>query len=115
MTPEKVILGLSEEIIVFGPNGKEEKVKARIDTGATSSSLDLKLAESLELYPGIKTRMVRSASGMKRRAMIKVKIKLDGQIIEEGFTLADRSQMNYPALIGQNILKRGEFLVDPKK
>ena len=115
MITEKVILGLSEEIIIFGPNGKEEKIKARIDTGATSSSLDIKLAESLELYPGISTRIVRSASGIKRRPIIKVKIKLDGQMIEAGFTLADRSQMNYQALIGQNILKKGEFLVDPNR
>ena len=30
------------------------------------------------------------------------------------FTLADRSDMKYPVLIGQNILSKG-FLIDPMK
>ena len=31
------------------------------------------------------------------------------------FNLNDRSQMEYPVLIGQNILEKGGFLIDPRQ
>ncbi|MBN2141880.1 ATP-dependent zinc protease, partial [Candidatus Woesearchaeota archaeon] len=40
------------------------------------------------------------------------KIVLGGKEIESKFTLADRSHMKYPVLIGQNILRKN-FLIDP--
>ena len=41
---ERVVLGLIENIVLLN-NNQEEKVTARIDTGATTSSIDLNLAE----------------------------------------------------------------------
>jgi len=113
MNKGKIILGLIEEIVVIGK--KEEKVIARIDTGATASSIDIYLASKLQLGPITNTKVVKSASGVKKRPILKAKIKLDGEIIEAEFTLADRSHMTYPVLIGQNILKNGNFLIDPRK
>ena len=112
---EKVVLGLTEEVTILGDKGKEKMVIARIDTGATFSSIDLKLAEILGLGPLEKTRIVKSASGVKKRSLVKAKIKFNGFVIEEEFTLADRSHMTYPLLIGQNILKKEGFLIDPNK
>jgi hypothetical protein len=109
------ILGLTEEVTILGLNGNEEKVVARIDTGATASSLDLALAEKLDLDHSTRTKIVKSASGIKKRPIITIKVKIHGQEIETYFTLADRSHMTYPVLIGQNILKKGNFLVDPNK
>ena len=111
---ERVILGLTEQVTILGESNQEQ-VTARIDTGATSSSIDLKLAESLALKPGEKLKIVKSASGIKKRPVAIVKVKLNGDIIEEEFTLADRSHMTYSLLIGQNILKKGNFLIDPNK
>jgi hypothetical protein len=114
MVEERVVLGLTEEVIVVSQDS-EEKVIARIDTGATASSIDKELANKLGALPLEKTKIVKSASGIKRRSLVKIKIKLNSSIIEEEFTLADRSHMTYPVLIGQNILKQGNFLVDPNK
>lgn len=110
----KTILGLTEKIALLG-NGKWETVVARIDTGATSSSIDQALAKRLQLQAGSKSRIVKSAHGIKKRPLVTARIKLDGTIIEEEFTLADRQHMTYPVLIGQNILKKGNFLIDPHK
>ncbi len=110
----KTILGLTEKITLLG-EGTEESVAARIDTGATSSSIDETLARRLNLKAGRKLRIVKSAHGIKKRPLAVVRIKLDGTIIEEEFTLVDRSHMTYPVLIGQNILKKGDFLIDPHK
>lgn len=114
MTLDKTILGLTEEVIILGPH-KKQKVIARIDTGATGSSIDTTLAASLHLGPITKSKIVKSASGVKKRPLIRVKIKMDGQTIEEEFSLADRAHMTYQVLIGQNILKKGNFLIDPHK
>ena len=112
---DKVILGLTEYVTVHGSKEKESKVIARIDTGATSSSIDYVLAGELQLGPVVSSKVVKSASGIKKRPTIKVKVTLKGIDIEEEFTLADRSHMTYRMLLGQNVLKRGNFLIDPSK
>ena len=43
MTKNRTILGLTEMITIVGPDGSEEVV-ARIDSGATASSIDLDLS-----------------------------------------------------------------------
>ena len=114
MAEKRTILGLVEKITVVGPESGE-KVIARIDTGATASSIDLKLSTKLGLGPITRTKIVKSASGVKRRPIIKTKVKIGNKEIEGEFTLADRAHMTYPVLIGQNILKDGKFLIDPCK
>ncbi len=112
---ERYILGLTEDLIVLDRKGKEEQVAVRIDTGATSSSIDLNLAARLKLGPVITSKIIKSASGVRTRPVVRVKIKINGLILEEDFSLADRSHMTYQVLIGQNILKKGNFLIDPNK
>ncbi len=111
----KTILGLTAKVTLRGPSGKEEKTLARIDTGATKSSLDSSLAEKIDIIASAKTKVVRSASGVKRRPLVVVKIRLGPHFMQEEFTLAERSHMTYPVLIGQNILKKGDFLIDPQR
>jgi hypothetical protein len=111
---ERPVLGLTETVIIIGNKGKEQ-VTARIDSGATSSSIDIALANKLDLGPIIRKKIVKSASGIKERPIVKAKAKINNKIIEEEFTLADRKHMTYPVLIGQNILKEGKFLIDPLK
>ncbi len=109
----KVIIGLVEEITVFSKEG-QRKLEAKIDTGASKSSLDIRLASQLNLGPIIKSKVVKSAHGNRLRPVIEVEIRLAGKRMKEEFTLADRSHMKYKALIGQNILKNG-YLIDPSK
>jgi len=107
---KKIIVGLTENIRIIG-RSKEKEVKAKIDTGATKSSIDARLAASLQLGPVIKTKLVKSAHGHSVRPVIKIDIELKGKRMKEEFTLADRKHLKYKVLIGQNILKKG-FLVD---
>jgi len=110
----RTVVGLNERITVFGPKGKKE-VMSRIDTGATKSSIDVKLAADLKLGPILKSKIVKSASGNTLRPVIATEITLANKRIKSEFTLADRSHMKYSVLIGQNILKDNKFLVDPAK
>ena len=110
----KIVVGLTEKISLMSSNGNNKEVVARIDTGATKSSIDIKLASKLNLGPVIKSKMIKSAHGNKLRPLIEAEILLARKKIKSEFTLADRTHMKYAVLIGVNILKRG-FLVDPSK
>ena len=109
---DKTVVGLVEKVKLNGH--VEEEVCARIDTGATNSSIDLTLASKLKLGPIIQSKMVKSANGSKLRPVIESELEICGIKLKAKFTLADRSHMKYPVLVGQNILKLG-FLIDPNK
>lgn len=108
---KKTIVGLTEMIIMKGQKGDKELL-ARIDTGATKSSIDISLASKLELGPVVDSKIVKSAHGEKLRPVVRATVIIRGKAIEAKFTLADRNNMRYPILIGQNILRK-DFLVDP--
>ena len=110
----RIIVGLTENIKLISSEGLNEEVVAKVDTGATKSSIDTKLAKKLKLGPIIKSKMIKSAHGNRARPIIEAEILLADRQIKSEFTLADRSHMKYKVLIGVNILKEG-FLVDPSK
>lgn len=109
----RVVIGLAEKASIHYDKGSKN-VTAKIDTGATKSSIDTSLAAELKLGPVIKSKLVKSAHGSKLRPIIEATIELAGKKIKSEFTLADRAHMKYRILIGQNILKDG-FLIDPTK
>jgi len=111
---KKTVVGLVEPIKVTGPAGKTKEVLARIDSGATKSSIDVKLAAELSLGPILKAKLVKSASGKSLRPVVEAKIVLADKEFKTDFTIANRAEMKYSMLIGQNILKKG-FLIDPAK
>lgn len=109
----KKIIGLTTRIMLFGKKGKKEVI-ARVDTGATKSSIDKELAKELELGPVLKHAKVKSAHGVRYRPVITADIMIAGDMMEAEFTVAEREHMKYRVLIGQNILIKG-FLIDPSK
>ena len=110
---EKIILGLTVWITIIGEDKTRERVLARVDTGATSSSIDIHLAQKMGLGPIVRSKLIKSASGALHRPIVKAKVKINNLVLEEEFNVADRKHMTYPLLIGQNILKKGNFLIDP--
>ena len=109
----KVVIGLAEKVSIMYSSGKKSVV-AKIDTGATKSSIDTNLAAELRLGPVIKSKIIKSAHGSKLRPIIQAERELAAKKIKSEFTLADRAHMKYRILVGQNILKDG-FLIDPTK
>jgi hypothetical protein len=115
MAHERTVIGLTEKVTVEGENGEKKTLVARVDTGATKSSIDEKLAKELRLGPVMKNKVFRSAHGHKVRPIINVTIILKKKRITCWFSVIDREHMNYKMLIGQNALKKGGFLIDPIK
>ena len=106
---KKTTIGLTEKISIKG-----KEVIARIDTGATKSSIDADLAAELKIGPIIGTKLIKSAQGTSTRPLVEITITIAGKRIKALFTIAVRKHMKYSVLIGQNILKEG-FLIDPSK
>ena len=110
---EKKIIGLTTQVVIFGKKGKKE-VLARVDTGATKSSIDKKFAQELDMGPALTHARIKSAHGIRYRPVITADILIAGEIRHAEFNIAEREHMKYKILIGQNILKKG-FLIDPSK
>ncbi len=109
---DKIVIGPVEDITFKGES--PAKFEGRVDTGATSSSIDAKIVADLKLGPVLSVRKVRNAHGETLRPVVEAKFVIRGKTLTANFTVADRSKMKYKVLIGRNILKEG-FLIDVTK
>lgn len=112
--PKRTILDAVETIKVVSSLGKRIEVKARIDTGARSSSIDRYLAQNLGIYhPTLisKIKGVRSAHGRSKREYVRLKLYLAGKPVITEVSIADRSHLKYPILIGRKDIQG--FVVKP--
>lgn len=135
---EQTVMGWIEWAVLI-PWGVEVKVK--LDSGAKTSSLH---AESIERFEkegkawvrfiipieekeGEKVRQIpverplirnvkikRHHGDSQRRPVVSLKFCLNGKRHETQFSLVDRSQLNYPVLLGRRFLKN-VAIIDPSK
>ena len=135
-TNNRIIIG-NREVIHFPQLGLV--LRAKIDTGAKTSSLHathLQISEKngqqwvsfITLneakskagsvaceFPVYDHRQVRSSNGQAHwRYVIKTEIKLGNQTHKIELTLADRSKMQYPMLLGRTAMEE-HYLVAPGK
>lgn len=108
-------VGLVEDVIITGE--KSTKTKALFDTGATRTSIDMRMAAEARLGPIIKVMRLKTKTaerGFLRRPVVKAKLKIKGREIEVQANIEDRSNMPYPVLIGRDAIY-GHFIIDLKK
>ncbi len=131
---DKVVVGWREWVAL--PQAGVPWVKAKVDTGARSSSIhafDLEAHEQdgqewvrfsihpwqrsdddpVELdLPDIDRREVRSSNGQaEQRYAVALDVTLAGRTVTTEMTLSNRDEMGFRMLIGREALERG-FLVD---
>lgn len=118
--------------MIFLPSFKLKELEAKIDTGAYTSSIHCCLIEvndktvtcifldedhpnytgKKHTFPILKSVIVKSSNGMEEeRIMIATEIVVLGRLYRIQLTLTNRSNMNYPLLLGRKFLK-GKFIVD---
>jgi len=112
MASKKITVGAVEPVSLYSPT-LEILAIARMDTGAERSSIDVAIAKKLEAKV-IKTIAVKSANGTTKRFVVRVPIKLKKKFVTVEFTVAQRSKMSCPVLIGRDVLQQG-FVVDVSK
>lgn len=119
-----ITIGTVEDIILMHGN---VKLPARIDTGASMSSLDVRefTVKGNEVWfrlpseygglrwrlPLIDWRYFRSSEGRERRPVVKLELCLGNRRFSTLVNLNDRSHLTYPLLIGRQALE-GHYVVD---
>ncbi|MDT8321666.1 MAG: ATP-dependent zinc protease [Xanthomonadales bacterium] len=130
--PMKTLLGTLEWIYMEPPG---QLYRARIDSGANTSSISATDVREFQRdgedwvrfsfdhdgedpvatieRPVERVVLIRQASAQKRarRPVVLLTVQLGEQVQKTEFTLADRSQMTYPVLLGREFL-RDLYLVD---
>jgi hypothetical protein len=131
--PPRKVIGSFEQVLF--PDFGNYKVMAKIDTGAYTGALHCTKIHEEETEKGkvlhfspfdhpevimtvtdFAVRHVRSSNGERtRRYFIDTNITLHGQTYPIVLSLADRSEMKWPVLIGRRFLRKNRFLVDVNK
>lgn len=130
--PGKVIAGWVEKVTVS--DLRDEPIKAKLDSGANTSSIHAIDVERFEqdgddwvrftfvdkdgAKKELERPMVRGVKikdlggGADRRPVVELDMCFDGRIHKTQFTLSDRSGFNYRILLGRRFMK-GVAVIDP--
>lgn len=130
MDKNKKIIGAFERVSF--PEFKIENVTAKIDTGAYTGALHCTKIQEVETDHGIvlqfspfdhpeivqstENYMIRhvksSNGGRQKRYFIDTEIEIEGKVFPILLSLADRSEMKWPVLIGRRFLRTHGLVVD---
>ncbi|WP_435194026.1 RimK family alpha-L-glutamate ligase [Natronomonas sp. EA1] len=105
-TIDRITIGYIEEVIAMGTSG-QSTVFAKSDTGATRTSIDARLAAEIGTGPikdivKIKSGSVKSG---RSRPVVDLVVGIGGTQHTVTASIEDRSHMDYPLLLGRDILK----------
>ncbi|WP_049889130.1 RimK family alpha-L-glutamate ligase [Natronolimnohabitans innermongolicus] len=108
---EPSVIGYTEEVVLSGTSGSKT-VLAKSDTGATRTSIDTSLAADIGAGPIKSITRVRSGSSKtaKSRPVVDVVVGVGGNQHTVTASVEDRSHMDYPVILGRDIL--GNYQVD---
>ncbi|QDX41620.1 RimK/LysX family protein [Salarchaeum sp. JOR-1] len=103
---EQRTIGYTEEVLVSGTSGTERTL-AKSDTGASRTSLDTSLAATIGAGPIKRMTKVKSGSMKqgKARPVVDIVVSVNGDRHTVAASLEDRGHMDYPLLLGRDILK----------
>ncbi|RDI72877.1 putative ATP-dependent zinc protease [Halopelagius longus] len=111
---ETPTIGYIEEVIVSGTSGSKQTM-AKSDTGATRTSIDTSLAAEIGAGPIKSMTRVRSGSNKsgKARPVVDLVIGIGGTQHTVTASVEDRSHMDFPLLLGRDILEH--YRVDVRR
>ena len=103
---EPAVIGYTEEVVLSGTSGSKT-VLAKSDTGATRTSIDTSLAADIGAGPIKSITRVRSGSSKqsKSRPVVDVVVGVGGNQHTVTASVEDRGHMDYPVLLGRDILE----------
>ncbi len=107
-------IGTRELVKIVNSNHKKVEIWAKVDTGAWRSSIDKTLARDLGLMEKddvILSKTFISTLGTEKRPLINLKYYLAGRPINTVVSVANRSKLRRPFIIGRRDL--GGFTIKP--
>jgi len=121
---KKITIGAVEEVMLL-PWGVQ--FPARVDTGAATSSIDVceiavkgkevhftlanRCGGHRLVLPLLEMRHIQTSEGGDERPVVEMELCIGSRRIVTPVTLNDRSLLEFPFLVGRNILE-GNFVVD---
>ncbi|MFB6125198.1 MAG: RimK/LysX family protein [Halanaeroarchaeum sp.] len=107
-------IGYTEEVLVSGTSGTE-RIVSKSDTGASRTSIDTRLAAKIGAGPIKSMTKVKSGSvkSGKARPVVDIVVGIGGDRHTVAASLEDRSHMEYPLLLGRDILQ--DYSVDVRR
>lgn len=102
-----------EQVTLIGPT-KKIAVMAKIDTGANQTSIDVRLAEQLNLLTPaniIKYGKFFSGLGREERPIVRCSLIIGGITRKTQVSVSNRSHMKHPVIVGRQDIQG--FLVRP--
>ena len=108
----EAIIGTQELVRITGPTGETIEALARIDTGATNSSIDDDIAEDLGFdVEDAPTVTIASSLGREERPVVIGGLQIAGQAKAARMTVTDRDERSNLVLIGRNDLRGMEVAI----
>ncbi len=121
---ENLTIGAVEDVMLL-PWGVQ--FPARVDTGAATSSIDVceiavkgkevhftlagRCGGHRLILPLVEMRRIQTSEGSDERPVVEMELCIGSRRILAPVTLNDRSRLEFPFLVGRNILE-GNFIVD---
>lgn len=99
-------VGLTEEILITGA-AETAEVIAKADTGAARTSIDTALAAEIGAGPIKTVARIKSGSSKtaRTRPVVDVIVGMGGEQHTVTASIEDRSHMDYPVILGRDVLK----------
>jgi alpha-L-glutamate ligase-like protein len=100
-------VGVWEVVKILAKNKRKIEIKAKIDTGAWRSSVDRTLAKEFGLLTKeniLWSKRFKSGLGIQKRQVINLTFYLAGRKIKTIASIADRSKLRTPLIIGRRDL-----------
>lgn len=102
--PETV--GYTKRVTVSGGDQSIDVI-AKSDTGAERTSIDFDVAAAIGAGPILDTVRIRSGSqaGRKKRPLVEIQLQIGNRWQTVTASVENRSHMNYPVLLGRDVLE----------
>ena len=106
------IMDFITEVVVRGTRGYQS-VEAKADTGASRTSIDMKLAAKIGAGPILDTTKVRTSNDKegKSRPLVDIVIGVKGRQHTVTASVEDRSHMEYQMILGRDILQHYQIRI----
>src|SRR3989442_3595033 len=106
---ERRVIGIIESVTVRGKRG-DVKVQARIDTGASRTTVDTDIAARAGLGPVLGTVRIRQSISRhpETRPLVEAELVIEGETFDVAAAIADRTEMKHHVIVGMDILRSAE-------